>query len=284
MRILALAPRHLGDGVMALPALAGLARHGDLTIRAPSWGAALYRDIPTVSPGPADVAVIFPPSVRAAWSVRAVPRRIGVGRVDRTIRGVPRWDVAIRRALLTDRVEEATHQAETYARLAAAVGATAIGPPTWTARDDDPSVEVPGGHIGLNPACQVGIRAWGGWGELAAALSLPVVYYAGPGEDPGGSPSRVGLSIPAFGRALRRCAVFVSSDTGPAHFARACGVPTVVLHGPTAAARTGPTGAVPVEGPDPGCRPCYGKACGIGRICMSIPVSEVLAAIARASA
>nr|MBA2319762.1 hypothetical protein [Deltaproteobacteria bacterium] len=67
MRILAVAPRHLGDGVMALPALAALARVGDLVIRAPAWGATLYRDVPATldsaevdgAGADADVAVVF---------------------------------------------------------------------------------------------------------------------------------------------------------------------------------------------------------------------------------
>src|SRR5690606_38407840 len=46
VRIAARAPNHLGDGVMALPALEALARLGDLTIHAPRWGEALYRDLP----------------------------------------------------------------------------------------------------------------------------------------------------------------------------------------------------------------------------------------------
>jgi hypothetical protein len=197
---------------------------------------------------------------------------------------VPHGDLRLRRLLLTDRIPEAPHQAETYARLARTAGAAVDGPPIWRSREGDPQVDVPTGHIGLNPVCQVGTRAWAGWAALAAALAEPVVFYAGPGEDPGQGrfPAQVGLTIAAFGSALRRCAVFVSSDTGPAHFARACGVPTVVIFGPTGASRTGPAGACAVEGPDPGCRPCYAATCPIDRRCMDVGIAPVLRAIAAA--
>ena len=88
------------------------------------------------------------------------------------------------------------------------------------------------------------------------------------------------MSLPAFAAALRRCAVFVSNDSGAAHFARACGVPTVVVHGSTTARRTGPAGAVPVEGPDLPCRPCYRKSCPFPAIpCLDVSVASVQAAM-----
>ncbi len=279
MHVVARAPNHLGDGVMALPALHALSRVARrLTIQAPGWGPDLYRDLDAVvvSRGPmreGDAAVLFPPSLRVAWEARRVPRRIGVAA---DARG---W-------LLTDLIEPGPHRRDTYAALAAALGARVDGPPVYTSRDTDPCAEVPDGHVGLNPVSPSGATVmWGGFGALAARLDRPIVFYGGPGEDAavaalaGGRPRRVGLSLPAFAATLRRCAVFVSNDSGAAHFARACGVPTVVVHGATTAARTGAHGAIPVEGPGVPCRPCYRKRCRFGLECLDVPVEQVLRAV-----
>lgn len=276
--IVARAPNHLGDGVMALPALHALSCVGDLTVQAPPWGPSLYRDLTAaIEPrGPirdGDIAVLFPPSLRVAWEARRVPRRIGVA---------GDW----RRWLLTDVVPGRVHRAETYAALAEAVGARIVGPPRFAVRPDDPLVDVPDGHIGLNPVSVSGeVVEWRGFAALASRLGRAVVFYGGPGEDArvaslaGDFPRRVGLGLGAFARALERCAVFVSNDSGAAHFARACGVATVVVHGSTTASRTGPAGAVPVEGPSVACRPCYAKRCAHALECLEIPVARVERAV-----
>ena len=85
----------------------------------------------------------------------------------------------------------------------------------------------------------------------------------------------MGLALPSFAQALSRCRVFVSVDTGPAHFSRACGVPTVVVHGSTTSERTGPSGSVGVEGGPLACRPCYRQTCAYDLECMKIPVDDV---------
>jgi heptosyltransferase-2 len=281
-RLVARAPNHLGDGVLALPALIGLSALGELEIQAPAWGRDLYRDVSAavIARGPidqADVAVLFPPSFRVAWQARRARRRIGVA-------------ADLRRWLLTDVVPPCEHRADTYAALAKAAGAVVVGTPTYRVRADDPVADVPVGHIGLNPISPSGaVVEWSGYAELASRLDRPVVFYGGPGEDArveavaGDHPRRVGLSLPAFAAALGRCAVFVSNDSGGAHFARACGVPTVVVHGSTTAARTGPHGAIAVEGPDLACRPCYRKTCAYGLECLQIPVERVHDAVRTAS-
>jgi ADP-heptose:LPS heptosyltransferase len=278
VKIVARAPNHLGDGVMALPAIFALADLGELVVQAPGWGRTIYRDVPAriVERGEldrADVAVLFPPSFRAAWEARRAHRRIGVA---------GDW----RRLLLTDVVAEKTHRRDTYAALAAAAGARPEGDPIWRRRPEDPVPDVPEGHIGLNPISVSGATVeWSGFRELADQLGRPVVFYGGPGEEArvagvaGDHPQRVGLPLDAFAGALSRCAVFVSNDSGSAHFARALGVPTVVVHGSTTASRTGPAGAHPVEGPELPCRPCYRKTCAYGLECLAIPVGRVRAAV-----
>jgi heptosyltransferase-2 len=278
--VVARAPNHLGDGVMALPAMHALAKVGRLVIAAPRWGPDLYRDVPARIVGvgrvEGDAAVLFPPSFRAAWEARGVSRRIGVASDHR------RW-------LLTDVVEPGPHRRDTYAALAAVLGARADGSPTFSMRADDPDVDVPEGHVALVPVSPSGATVmWRGYADLAARLDRPVVFYGGPGEEAevaeiaGAHPRRVGLSLPALARALSRCAVLVGNDSGSAHFARACGVPTVVVYGSTAPERTGPAGAEAVEGSAP-CRPCYRKACPYDLECLDIPVERVLRALAAAA-
>lgn len=279
MRIAARVPNHLGDGVVALPALAGLAAIGELTVHGPRWAPVLYRDLPATFRPPgwmrgADVAVLFPPSLRAALQALPIRRRVGTPTDGRG------W-------LLTHPVPPGRHTADTCAALAAAVGARAEGPPTWRWRPEDLDLDVPEGHVGLNPITAGGaIREWPGFPELARRLGhRPVVVYGGPGEQAavearaGGRPTRVGSSLPAFAGALRRCALFVSNDSGAAHFARACGVPTLVLYGPTDPTTTGPQGAAARFAPRPACAPCHRRRCPHDLQCWDLPVDAVLAAI-----
>lgn len=273
--IVARAPNHLGDGVMALPALRALSRLGELVIAAPRWGPELYRDVPAqVIPRgtlpAADAAVLFSPSLRAAWQARRARRRIGTATDHR------RW-------LLTDVVAPGEHQAETYRHLAAVLGAEAEGIPRYEGRPDDPDVDVPADHVGLNPVSISGaVREWPGFAALAARLPEPVVVYGGPGEEArveplaAGRTTRIGLSLPAFARALARCRLFVSNDSGAAHFARACGVPTLVLYGSTIPEHSGPEGAAALIGPRPRCAPCRKAWCPYDLECLRIPVDDVL--------
>ncbi|TVQ90987.1 MAG: hypothetical protein EA397_10860 [Deltaproteobacteria bacterium] len=278
-RIVARAPNHLGDGIMALPAIRALAALStDFVVQAPCFGAEIYRGLRVEAPGPlpegADLAVLFAPSLRAAWQARRARRRIGVAS-------------DFRGPLLTDVVIPARHRAQTYARLAETAGARVDGSPALSF-DGAPSVEVAQGHVGLVPVSRSGpCVEWRGFAELADRLRVPVVAYGGPGERkrvaerlPGRDLGAVGLSLSDLGRALGRCRVLVANDSGAAHFARALGVPTVVVYGSTSPDRTGPTGARSVEGPDPGCRPCYRKRCARRDLaCLRIEVDRVGATI-----
>ncbi len=264
---------------MALPALHALAGLGSLVIHAPRWGTDLYRDVPAEvrergTAGPADVAVLFGPSWRAALRARRATRRVGhVGEPGR-------------RLLLTDVVPEGAHRSDGYRALADRLGAVVSGPPRWGGRAGDPASDLPVGHIGLNAVSVSGdVVQWRRFGALATRLDRPVVFYGGPGEEAavaaiaGEHPRAVGLTLPAFASALARCAVFVSNDSGAAHFARACGVPTVVVYGSTSPERTGPDGAVAVLGPRVACAPCYRKSCSYALECLDVPVDSVLNAI-----
>jgi ADP-heptose:LPS heptosyltransferase len=259
---------------MGLPALEALDAAGDLIVRAPAWGRALYRDLrgrvlPLGDAERCEVAITFAPSLRSAWQIRRGSRRIGTATDARS------W-------LLTDRVPADGHGREVAARLVAVLGLRAVGPPQWRPRRDDEGPRLPW-HVGLNPVSRSGaVRQWPGFAALAARLSGPVVVYAGPGEEEqarrvaGRWPVVAGLALPALAAALSTCRLLVSNDTGVAHFARAAGVPTLVLHGSTTARRSGPDGALALEGPEVPCRPCYRRVCVNRLECLEIPVDVVL--------
>ena len=267
-------PNHLGDGVMALPALEALCRVGQVTVHGPRWAEALYRHLPVrVRPrgrlADGDVGVLLAPSLRAAREARHLPRVIGTPTDHR------RW-------WLTDVVQPDHHTAGTYARLARRAVAVVEGAPVYPLHAGDEGPDLPMGHLALNPLSATGrVRTWQAWSQLATRAREPVVFYGGPGEGEAlrdlarGFPTCVGLPLPALGRALQRARVLVSADTGPAHFARAVGVPTVVVYGSTSPLRSGPAGSVAVEGAAP-CRPCHGRRCAQGTLaCLDIPVHRV---------
>lgn len=271
------APDHLGDGVMALPAIRALAALGPLRVHAPRWGPELYEGLdvrPVAAPAEGDTAVLLKPSFGAAWRWRHLPRRVGLA-------------TAGRGPLLTDalpvRVE---HRREGYARVAAALGAHAVGMPAYGVRGHAPAL--PAGFLGLNPWSPSATVRWPHFRALADRADGPVVFFAGPGEGDavraiaGPHPVLEGLSLPDFAAALDRCRVFVSNDSGAAHFAAACGARVVVVHGSTTAARTGVGEAV--EGPELWCRPCYRKRCVLGLGCLhGIAPERVAAAVGAAS-
>lgn len=276
MRIAVRAPDHLGDGVMALPTVEALARVGEVRVYAPRWGPALYAglDVCGVDEHPdADVGVLLKPSFGAAWRWRHLPRRIGLA----TMR---------RRLLLTDALPERDeHRREGYARVAAVLGATVSGLPSYAPRGSAPPL--PRGYVGLNPWSPSPTVRWPHFRALADRITGPVVFFAGPGEGEevrriaGPHPVVEGLSLPDFAAALGSARAFVSNDSGAAHFAAACGARVIVLHGSTVATRTGV--GEPVDGPELACRPCYRKSCPYALGCLvELPVERVLAALDRA--
>ncbi len=182
----------------------------------------------------------------------------------------------------------AGHRRDDYAALAAQLGVEVRAAPRFEPREDERGrwAHLPE-HIGLNPVSVSGAPVqWPGFAGLADALEGPVRLYCGPGEASQaramvpGAELLEGLPLGELAGALQRCRTLVSNDSGVAHFAAACGVPVVVLHGSTTAARTGTAGAIPVEGPELACRPCYRKRCDIGVPCLTgIPVRRVLAVL-----
>ncbi|HJN73435.1 MAG TPA: glycosyltransferase family 9 protein [Myxococcota bacterium] len=271
MRLYIRAPNHLGDGVMAMPAIEAATALGEVVVAAPPWGAELYRalDVEVVERGTvpdADVALLLAPSFRAAWEARRVPRRVGV-----------RWDM--RGPLLTDVVEmDGLHRSLEYRRLVEVLGGVVEAHPRFAPTAEERAACVaPEGHVALIPCSPSGaVVQWPGFAELAAAVPEAVVYV-GPKEAFAGG---VCLGLGELAAALERARVVVVNDSGLSHFARAVGVRTLVIHGSTSPERTGAVGSVPIEGPELPCRPCYEKSCTAGGVpCLDIPVEVVLAAI-----
>ncbi len=273
------APNHLGDGVMALPAITALAASaGRCRVAAPPWGEALYRATGATwvpresSPERDEVAALLAPSFRAAWQARRARQRVGLATDGR-------------RVLLTRSAKPpGRHRSEDYAAVAALLDVEVVAPPRFepTPRELAAWSHLPE-HIGLNPVSVSGaVVQWPGFANLARRLDRPVRVYCGPGEE---HIARTlvpdfellaALPLGELAGALQRCQILVSNDSGVAHFAAACGVRVVVLHGSTTAARTGIAGATALEGPDLPCRPCYRKRCDIGVPCLAIPVDRVL--------
>ena len=77
---------------------------------------------------------------------------------------------------------------------------------------------------------------------------------------------------------IGECDLFLGADTGPAHVAQACGVPTVVLFGPSNDGEFGPvdrathTLITPTE--DLPCRPCVLGPCVLGHTCMNFLTAD----------
>jgi len=80
---------------------------------------------------------------------------------------------------------------------------------------------------------------------------------------------------------IRRCQVFISSDSAPMHIASSVDVPLLAIFGPTDPKRhLVPPARYQVFWKEVHCSPCYLRTCPIGHICMKkITVQEVLDAV-----
>lgn len=272
-RIAVRVPDHLGDAVMALGAIDALAATGDVTVYTRGrWARELYAEF-SVRPGDevpasADRAVCFKPSWHAARRWAHLPT-VGVGPPGRYRLTLP---------------EAKEHRRERYARIAVAAGAKSVGPSVYRPRGTP--ISLPARFVALNPWSPSSTVRWEGFAALAELLQpMPTVAFCGPGEVDAaraavGPFTRVvaGLSLPDFAASLADCAVFLSNDSGAAHFAAACGVPVVMVHGSTAPERTGV--GEPVELPARlWCQPCYRKTCLWGRPCLAVGVEAVAARV-----
>ena len=259
-------PDHLGDGVMAMPAVAAIAKLGPISIQGPAWASRLYGPMEG-NPQHADVAILFKPSFSAAWRVRGFPRRVGA-------------PGSLRRWLLTDVVAlPDTHRREQYAALAAHMGANPIGTPriTPTAAEQQAAPDVSPSDILLLPISRSQATVgWPHFRRLADALGTRAIFAAGPGEcSPltaiaGHHRCLPPTSIGEFSALAQRVSAVVATDSGLSHLAAAARAAadldpkTVhVIFGSTDAAHTGAAGCTP-HGLEPlSCQPCYRKRCPV---------------------
>lgn len=274
------APDHLGDGVMALPAISALAAMAPCLIVAPRWGAALYDGLGTIlsrdaSPK-ADVAVLLKPSLGAAWSTRHIPRRIGLSTDARW------W-------LLTDAVVPTQrHRIDDFAAVARAAGAEVTGLPRYAPDGAAPSV--PEDAVLLLPGTASPRTArWKNYRALADALNGRAVFTGGPGDEEalaaiaGPHPILPILSLPDFSTLSAAVSAVVGNDSGLSHLAAAArrghGADPADVHvvfGSTDPVRTGAPGATWHQGVPPMCWPCYAKRCPWDAPCLSHPAQSVL--------
>jgi len=277
-----LAMAGLGDLVFTLPSVEGLARAGHcvtLVTRPPL--AALARRASGVShvfvwdkrdadASPlgtlraarrlaeargVDVLLAPHPSIRSglfAW-LSGAPRRVGWGPVG-----------------YTTRVERGPRFIEDVWALAERVGARRedFAPPRLP-REGWPSVSAAPqspGTIAILPGANYATKrpAPALLEALLArldALRVPTVLIGGAGEAPAFSgpsrPASFGEPLDLVAGLLVRCRAVVGGDTGLIHLARALGVPTVTLWGPTDRGRLpADPGRVDLERVDVSCRPC----------------------------
>jgi ADP-heptose:LPS heptosyltransferase len=285
------APSHLGDGVLALPAVRALAELGPLHIDGPAWAPLLYRHLLPARPpaARARVAVLLKPSFSAAWRalLRRHPRRIGLS-------------TDLRGPLLTTRVRPGGgHRQADLDAVARAAGAVPQGAPRFplVGADFAAAPDLRPGTVLLLPGSGSGDSVeWQGYRALADALRAagrPVAFAGGPAERDrwprlaGDHPVLPELSIGPFGAAAVRASAVVGNDSGLTHLAtaarRAAGVDTASVHvvcGGTDPARTAAPGATPwTVDPAPACWPCYRKTCRQRHECLATPVDAVLAAL-----
>ncbi|HEY0304708.1 MAG TPA: glycosyltransferase family 9 protein [Longimicrobiales bacterium] len=308
------APNHLGDLVMALPALHEA--RPDAVIAPKGLGSLIelagFRPIPHETPLATAKhlrklafgrGILFTPSFSTALT-------LALGRVKER-RGT---NTDNRGFLLTNKVDPAllahTHRSAVYWLLATGeLPATRPVPSLAISSDLKHEFEelVPAGpaqkRIGIFPGSNAPARRWGAerFAELVTKLTPThqVVVFGGPDEkeltsavagdialDLGG---RTSLSLLAAG--LASCDLVVSNDSGPLHLAAAVGTQTVSLWGAGDPARTGPPpGHVVLRDRRLPCLECVKNQCprsGPGYIlpdaymeCMQlIPVDDVLTSV-----
>ena len=292
------APNHLGDVVMALPAIR--AHRGDVLVT--RWLAPILE----MAPLDGDVipfdrgfrgwrrvtgelrrrgysgGVLLTPAFSAAWLMRwgGVRRLRGTATDGRSL-------------LLEDRIPvhalRGHHRIDQYRLLlgqetGVEPGTVELSPPSeetaaWRCR-------LPGGRtlVGLFPGANAPARRWPAerFAELAKALSddhIQIVVLGGEAEKP--LTSRVAAAAPpaldlggatglrGLAAVLSLCSVVVTNDTGPMHLASAVGTRTVTVWGPSDPGEVRPTGPGHrlVRGPVLPCKPCFKNDCprvGVG--------------------
>jgi lipopolysaccharide heptosyltransferase II len=286
------APNHLGDVIMALPALA--ADGSDVWVR--RWLAPVLdmAGLPgRVAPFDRGFAgwrtavaalrraryrrgTLLTPSFSAAWMFRCG----GVRRLRGTVGDARTWILAERipRSALRGR-----HRINQYKLLMGQDPDTParnhpLRPPSVQVEAWRKRIGAADGVVGLFPGSNAPARRWPAerFGAVARRLGsdgLRVVVMGAPQERsitrevcaaaPGAIDAAGATDLPGLAALLSMCQLVVTNDTGPMHLAGAVGTPTVTLWGPSDPAEVCPVGGrdVRVTGAPLPCKPCFRNAC-----------------------
>jgi heptosyltransferase II len=253
-----------------------------------------------------DLAVLLQNAMKAALIVvlARIPCRVGYNTQGRGF--------LLTSAVGRDRSTKTLHHVDYYQALLSAVG--------WVEEEGTPMLYLSHGAeeragallggegvqaeeaiVALNPGATYGsAKRWPA--DRYAALTDRLVAELGmrvllTGVDADGSVARVVRSnaryperiidltgrtdIQVLAGVLKRCAVFVTNDTGAMHVGAAVGVPVVAIFGPTDPTTTSPVGPhVLLRHPVP-CSPCLLRECPIDHRCMTgVSVDSVFTAVA----
>lgn len=273
-RLLVRVPNWLGDLVMSLESLSGLAsRHPRITFWAHGRVAGLlpvfFPGVPLiVAPdrperGEFDSLLLLTDSFRSALDglLARIPQRMG-------------HSTQMRRPLLSRTLQplkgRGHHHSLDYARLCRLADAEPAAVP-------HPSVEPSGSpHVAVFAGAAFGpAKRWGGFAEVSRALSgelgVPAVFYGPPSEtgmlsalaaQVPGSVVRTDLDLEGLCSELLSAVEALGNDSGGIHLAAALGVPSVAVFGSTSPEWTAPRGRLTASvASDLECSPCFRRSC-----------------------
>jgi heptosyltransferase-2 len=298
----------LGDAVMSVEAVRRIKRgrpDGHITILSQRKLAEFWRTVPevddvvTIDPGENawrvaqkiknrfEVGILFPNSPRTGLEVwlAGIPRRVGYRR---------RWRNAFLNQFIPEPRAPASkaHHAQMYLRVAERIGADMN-----EQLPEMPRTGAEPGTVGLCPGAEYGpAKRWPYFGEAAKILAerhqLRWLIFGTAKErelaeavseqiGPAATNLAGKTSLAELIRALQRCQLLLTNDTGTMHLAAHLGVPTVAIFGSTEPALTGPLGEGhvilrhQVE-----CSPCFRRTCPIDFRCMQgVKVFDVVEAV-----
>ncbi len=292
------APNHVGDVVMALPALAAcgadvvvrrslvplleMGRHPGHVLPLDRGVTGWLRAVDTLRSGAYGDGLLLTPSFGSAFLFRSggIPRVRGTktdGRGWLLTDGVPREALRGRHRIAQYRLLLG-QDPEVPAPLPVLASPSAVRErwKEWIGGE--------GPLVGLVPGSNAPARRWPAarFASLAGVLrseGYQVVVVGGAAEveltarvadaAPGVRDAGGKTDLPDLAALLSLCAVVVTNDTGPMHVAAAVGTPTVTLWGPSDPDEVAPPGGrqVRVVGAAIPCRPCFKNHCprsGVG--------------------
>ena len=272
------APDHLGDGILALPAILALTAMMPSWIDGPQWCSWLYRDADLVPKRPIhfDRAILFKPSFSAAWRNRKIRNKIGLKTDYRS------W-------LLTTGVPPGSgHRFDDYVQIAHAAGASVASFPRIHVTEAERALcpPIPQSSVLFLPTTASGPPvAWPGFRQLADSLRSKgkyPIFTGGPGEEDWvtqvAADHRVlpPMALSEFAALCTQVDAIYGNDSGLSHLAtaarRGAGMDPDDVHiycGSTDPEKTAAPGARRFRHSEPPkCWPCYRKRCHHDLSCM----------------